>query len=160
MTTVVTGNLKAPFLIATTQSCRERCYSFPWIAPLYPWSTPYNAVLSNEASSTIFWVFGMTWPAIELWSPRPLASPLTIVSMGHLTVCKLYFKKSYLKQLYTKDYYNILKTISLLANYWCLRGILETILPCKQFIDIKWKCTCNLNESNFSIKWCLSLKTN
>ena len=25
------------------------------------------------ASSTIFWVFGMTWHGIEPWSPRPLA---------------------------------------------------------------------------------------
>ena len=43
MATVVKGNLKAPFLIATTPKCREMRYSFPWIAPLYPWYVPYNA---------------------------------------------------------------------------------------------------------------------
>ena len=37
------GDPKAPFSLATTLSCREGCYSFPWIAPLYPWSIPYNA---------------------------------------------------------------------------------------------------------------------
>ena len=32
---VVEGDPKAPFSIATTPRCRERHYSFPWIAPLY-----------------------------------------------------------------------------------------------------------------------------
>ena len=36
LVTVVKGDPKAPFSIATTPSCRERCHSFPWIAPLYP----------------------------------------------------------------------------------------------------------------------------
>ena len=40
---VVEGDLKAPFLIATTLRCRGGCDSFPWIGPLYPWSIPYNA---------------------------------------------------------------------------------------------------------------------
>ena len=34
-------------------------------------------MLSKEASSTIFWVFGMTRPGIEPWSPGPLANTLT-----------------------------------------------------------------------------------
>ena len=34
---------KAPFSIATTARCRGGHYSFPWIAPLYPWTVPYNA---------------------------------------------------------------------------------------------------------------------
>ena len=36
LATVVEGNPKASFSIATTSRCREGCYSFPWIAPLYP----------------------------------------------------------------------------------------------------------------------------
>ena len=36
LATVVEGDQKASFSIATTPSCRGRCYSFPWIAPLYP----------------------------------------------------------------------------------------------------------------------------
>ena len=35
LSTVVEGNQKAPFSIATTPSCRERRDSFHWIAPLY-----------------------------------------------------------------------------------------------------------------------------
>ena len=37
-------------------------------------------MLSKEASSTSFWVFGMTWPGIELQSPGPLANTQTIMS--------------------------------------------------------------------------------
>ena len=33
--TVVEGNPKAPFSLATTLRCRGGHYSFPWIAPLY-----------------------------------------------------------------------------------------------------------------------------
>ena len=35
LATVVKGDQKAPFSIATTPRCRGGCYSFPWIAPLY-----------------------------------------------------------------------------------------------------------------------------
>ena len=71
--TVVDGDLKALFLIATTPRCRGGHNSFLWIAPLYPWSLPYTAVLSKVASRTIFCVFGMTRPGIEPRSPEPLA---------------------------------------------------------------------------------------
>ena len=36
LATLVEGDLKAPFSIATTPSCRGGRYSFPWIASLYP----------------------------------------------------------------------------------------------------------------------------
>ena len=36
LATLIEGNLKAPFSIATTLRCRGGCYSFPWIALLYP----------------------------------------------------------------------------------------------------------------------------
>ena len=41
LATVVEGNQKAPFSIATTLRCRGGHYSFPRIAPLYPWYVPY-----------------------------------------------------------------------------------------------------------------------
>ena len=47
LATLVEGDPKAPFSIATTPRCRGGCYSFPWIAPLYPWSLPYNAEWCN-----------------------------------------------------------------------------------------------------------------
>ena len=43
LATVIEGDMKAPFSIATTRGHREGHYSFPWIAPLYPWYVPYIA---------------------------------------------------------------------------------------------------------------------
>ena len=43
LATVVEGDEKAPFLIATTPRCKEGYYSFPWSDSLYPWYVPYNA---------------------------------------------------------------------------------------------------------------------
>ena len=43
LVTVVEGDPKTPFTIATTPRCRGGRYSFPRIAPLYPWYVPYNA---------------------------------------------------------------------------------------------------------------------
>ena len=43
LTTVVEGDPKAPFSIATTLKCKGGRYSFPWIAPLYPRYAPYVA---------------------------------------------------------------------------------------------------------------------
>ena len=37
------GDQKASFSIATTPMCRGGLYSFPRIAPLYPWYVPYIA---------------------------------------------------------------------------------------------------------------------
>ena len=36
LATIVEGDLKAPFSIATTPRCKGGLYSFPWIVPLYP----------------------------------------------------------------------------------------------------------------------------
>ena len=43
LATIVEGDPKAPFSTAITPRCRWECYSFPWIAPLYPWYVPYNS---------------------------------------------------------------------------------------------------------------------
>ena len=43
LATIVEGEPKALFSIATTLRCRGGRYSFPWIAPLYPWYVPYIA---------------------------------------------------------------------------------------------------------------------
>ena len=50
----------------------QDCSILPLILTLKCW------VLSKVASSTIFWVFGMTQPVIEPQSPRPLANTLLI----------------------------------------------------------------------------------
>ena len=43
LATVVKGDQKAPFSIATTLRCRGGHYSFLWIALLYPQYLPYIA---------------------------------------------------------------------------------------------------------------------
>ena len=43
LATVVEGDPKAPFSLATTTRCRRGRYSFLWVASLYPWYVPYNA---------------------------------------------------------------------------------------------------------------------
>ena len=43
LATLIEGDPKASFSIATAQRCTEGRYSIPWIAPLYPWSLTYNA---------------------------------------------------------------------------------------------------------------------
>ena len=64
------------FSIATTLRCRGGRYSFPWIAPIYPWYVPSCWVLSKQLLSTIFKVFGMMRPWIEPRSPGPLVNTL------------------------------------------------------------------------------------
>ena len=43
LATVVEGDQKAPFSIATTPRCMGGRYSFRCITPLYPWYVPYIA---------------------------------------------------------------------------------------------------------------------
>ena len=43
LVTLVKGDSKGPFSIATTPTSREGHYSILWIAPLYSWSLLYNA---------------------------------------------------------------------------------------------------------------------
>ena len=43
LVTVVEGEQKSPFSIATTPRCSGGSYSFPRIVPLYPWCLPYIA---------------------------------------------------------------------------------------------------------------------
>ena len=43
LATVVEGDKKAPFAIATTPRCKRGRHFFPWISPLYPWYVPYIA---------------------------------------------------------------------------------------------------------------------
>ena len=77
LSTLVKGDQKAPFSIATTPRCRGGHNSFRWIAPLNPRLLHLTLdcwALSKEVSSTIFKVFGMTQPGIEPKSPGPLAN--------------------------------------------------------------------------------------
>ena len=62
------------------------CSTLPLIRTLYCW------VLSKEVSSTIYKVFGMTRPGIELRSPGPLANTLLTRSMSNIYISQLWIK--------------------------------------------------------------------
>ena len=70
--TIVEGDPKAPFLIATTTRFRGGSYSLPWIAPLGPClimlSVKQGGIKCN------FLVLGMTWPRIEPRFSGPLGT--------------------------------------------------------------------------------------
>ena len=85
LATLVEGDPKAPFSIATKTEMYGRalllsldCSILPLILTLYYW------MLSKATSSTIFWVFGMTWPGIEPRSPRPWVNILLMRQMTWL----------------------------------------------------------------------------
>ena len=113
LATVVKGDPKAPFSIATTPRCRGGHYSIPWIVPLYPCSWPYNAVLSKAASSTIFWVFGMMRPGIEPRSPGSLANKGMVFFLNqlswlfHFLMWSLHISSSFLSTFKSPQHHKI-----------------------------------------------------
>ena len=79
---LVEGDPKALFSIATTPKRREGTFSFPWIAPLYPWSILYHGECKARWNHVLFFEsLGMTRPGIEPLSPGPLANALTTRSI-------------------------------------------------------------------------------
>ena len=86
MATVVEGDQKAPFSIATTPGCRGGRYSFPNCSTLPLIRTLYCWVLSKEVSSTIFKLFGMTRNGIEPRSSGQLANTLPTRLMSRLYI--------------------------------------------------------------------------
>ena len=56
---------KAPFSIATTPRSREGSYSFPWIAPLYPWYILYIAECESRRYQVLF-LKSLVWRDLEL----------------------------------------------------------------------------------------------
>ena len=77
LATLVEGNPKAPFSQATTLGCRGGNTPFPGL--LHFIIDPYfiMLVLNKVASSTIFWVFGMTRPGIEPLASRTIGKLFT-----------------------------------------------------------------------------------
>ena len=63
LVTLVKGDPKVPFSIATTSRCTGGHYSIPWIAPLYSWSPTYNAecyARQHQVSFLGLW-YDSTW---------------------------------------------------------------------------------------------------
>ena len=78
--TLVEGDPKAPFSIATTPRCRGRCYSILRIAPLYPWSSPYSADCLARWGQVPFFE-SLVWLNLGL-SPSLLDHWRTLYSLG------------------------------------------------------------------------------
>ena len=56
--TIVESKPIVPFSLATIPSCWGGCDSFPWIAPLNPWSVPNNAEVKKG---------GIKYSLLSLW---------------------------------------------------------------------------------------------
>ena len=65
LVTIVEGDLKALFLIATTPRCKGGHYSFIWIAPLNLWYVPYNAECQAKKYQVPF-LKSLVWPDLGL----------------------------------------------------------------------------------------------
>ena len=100
---VVENDPKAPVSIATTPRSRGGRYSFPWIAPLYPWYVPVRWVLSKEVSSTIF--KPLVWLNLGL-NPGLPHHWRTLYPLGWTTL-RLYLECLYLEcfRLYLKTFH-------------------------------------------------------
>ena len=84
--TVVEGDPKATFSVATTPRCRGGHNSFSWIDPL---TLDPNFLMLNVKQGGIkyhFSVFGMTRQRIDPRSLGPVANTLTIIRMGRLYI--------------------------------------------------------------------------
>ena len=78
LATVVEGDQKAPFSIATTPRCKDGCYSIPWIAPLYPWYVPYIAECLAMRYQVPF-SKSLVWHRIETLPHRPMSTALLFI---------------------------------------------------------------------------------
>ena len=70
MVTLVEGDPKASFSIATPRRCRGGRYSFPWIAPFYAWSLPYKADCYTRWHQVPFFE-SLVWLDLRLNSSLP-----------------------------------------------------------------------------------------
>ena len=84
MVTVVEGNSKTPFSIATTPRCRGGSYSFPGL--LHFTLETYLIMLRVEVGGIKyhFWVLDLTRPVIEPQSTGPLATTLPLCQWAGL----------------------------------------------------------------------------
>ena len=112
MATLVEADPKAPFSITTTPRCvwgilllSLDCSTLPLIPSLYWW------VLSKEASSTLFWVFGMTQPGslVNTLTVMPMSSIITSTKVRQVNNTTKFYQQNlftnhiYLIYTYKKD---------------------------------------------------------
>ena len=115
MATIVEGDSKAPFSIATTPRCRGGRYSFPWL--LHFTLDSYLIMLSVKQGGIKyhFWVFGMTRPGIEPRSPGPLANTLTARPMSGIIIIIIIYSLEFFTSNY-RSFTGVWETASLLKS--------------------------------------------
>ena len=87
ISTFFEGDSQAPFSIATTPRRRGGRYFFTWIAPLYPWSLPYNAecyARRHQVSFLCIW-YNSTWDWTKV--SRTVGEPSTHWSQWSIYIC-------------------------------------------------------------------------
>ena len=90
LVTLVKGDSKAPFSIATTLSCSGGHYFFPWIALLYPW---YHIIFINPSARA-------GYDTRSIFKVRRLWKKLSVFSFDTLNVHNS-FRNSYSTHLYS-----------------------------------------------------------
>ena len=141
LATIVKGDLKAPFSIATTPRCRGGRYSFPGL--LYFTLDPYLIILSVKKGGIKYHFLSLLYDSTCDWTqgPGPLANTLTARSMSGYTlqfsmVCAINFMTSPdIFYVYRQSIFKLCVTIS------CV--ILKSILPIARFFRLifsPWGC--------------------
>ena len=104
--TVVKGKPMAPFSIATTPRCRERCYSFPWLAPLT--LDPYLIMLNVKQE-------GIKYDFLSLWHDSTQDRTLVSLTTGEHSLSFFLFLSSLSLSLYIYIYIYIYMYIYIYA---------------------------------------------
>ena len=92
LATIVEGDPKAPFSIATTLRCRGGRYSFPWIAPLFHgllhFSLDMCLIILSVNQGSIKYYFLCLWYnfRIEPRSPGPLVNILNVMPVSSFPI--------------------------------------------------------------------------
>ena len=90
--TLVEGDPKAPFSIATTPRCRGGYNFIPWIAPLYLWSISYSAECEVRRDQVPFFE-SLVWLDLGLNSGLPDHWRTLVYKQMFLDKQKCIFKK-------------------------------------------------------------------
>ena len=88
--TIVEGDPKAPFSIATTLRCRGGHYSFPWITPLT--FDPYLIMLSVKQGGIKYHFLSLWYDLTKDWTPS--FKPMAYMYVCIVNPCGLFNAKS------------------------------------------------------------------
>ena len=105
-------------------------------------------MLSKEVSNTIFKVFGMTRPGIELRSPEPLANTLPIKPLGLILIVRNGSFEQFFPRLSIRDIasYHILSSFSFVFIFFAIISFLFFIFLLPSRLGLKNTPTASLQR--------------